>query len=151
MKLNLKDYKIIKTKKYFQTNKLFFVVNGINRNSPDWLLIQQELKTICFNSYKILNKITLKALKNSMYNNTKSVIGGSTFLLKPNVNKYFSKQTTLNTFNLLSFDLLIVKLNNKTYSVTSLKTAQSMEYKETKLFFHQFNLTHVKTCFIISK
>ena len=37
MKLNIKDYKILKTKKYLKDNNLFFFVNGINQNVLDWI------------------------------------------------------------------------------------------------------------------
>ena len=151
MKLKVKDYKIIKTKEYFKTNSFFFFVNGINRNSLDWLLIEQGLKIIGFNSYKVLNRTVLKTLDNSIYSNTRPAISGSTFLIKPLRDKHFLKQTILNTFNPLFFELLIIKFNNRAYSVTSLETTYSLEYKETKLLFYQFNLIYLKTCYIISK
>ena len=151
MKLSVKDYKTVKTKEYFKASKLFFIVNGINRNSLDWLLIEQGLKTIGFNYYKILNKTVLKTLDNSIYNNTKPVINGSTFLIKPQTNRHFLKQTILNTFNPLFFELLVIKFNNRVYPVTSLENTYSLKYKETKLLFYQFNLTHLKTGFTVSK
>lgn len=151
MKLNVKDYKIIKTKEYFKASELFFCVNGINRRSIDWLLIEQGLKAIGFSYYKLLNKTTLKALDESIYSNTKTIISGSTFLVKPMSNKYFLKQIILNNFNLLFFELLIIKFNNQAYSLTSLQNIYSLEYKETKLLFYQFNLTHLKTYFKFSK
>lgn len=151
MKLSVKDYKIIKIKEYFKSNHLFFVVNGINQNSLDWLLTEQGLKTVGFNYYKILNRTTIKTLNTSIYINIKSVVNGSTFFIKPESNKYFIKQTILNTFNPLFFELLIIKLNNKVYTINSLKNTYSLEYKETKLLFCQFGFTHLKTCFKLSK
>ena len=151
MKLNIKDYKITKVKEYFKTNQLFFFVNGINRNSIDWLLTEQGLKEIGFNYYKVLNKTIIKTVHNSTYSTTKPIIGGSTFLIKPQSNKHFLKQTILNGFNPLFFELLVVKFNNKLYSVTLLKDTYSLEYKETKLLLYQFNLTLMKICFEISK
>ena len=151
MKLSVKDYKIIKTKKYFKHNSLFFFVNGINRNSLDWLVVKQGLKTIGFDHYKILNKTTTTTLNNSIYSNINSVLKGSTFLLKPHLNKCFSKNTILNTFNPLFFELLVVKLNNKLYSINSLESVHSLQYKETKLLLYQFCLAHLKTCYKLSK
>ena len=109
MKLSSKNYKIVKIKKYFHTNKLFLLVNGMNRSSLDWLLVEQELKTIGFNYYKSSNKTTMKALESSVYNSAKPLLSGSSFLLKPNGDKYFLKQAILNTFNSLYFELLVVK------------------------------------------
>ena len=88
MKLSEKDYKIIKIKSYFKASHLFFLVNGINRNSLDWLFTEQGLKTIGFNYYKVLNRTTVKTLNTSIYTNIKPVIKGSTFLIKPEPQKY---------------------------------------------------------------
>ena len=151
MKLSVKNYKIIKTKEFFKTSNLFFFVNGINRNSFDWLIIEQKLKTIEFYYYKVLNRTTITTLNNSIYPNISSVIKGSIFLLKPQLNKNFSKHIVLNTFNPLFFELLIIKLNHKIYSMNSLKSTYSLQYKETKLLLYQFGSTHLKTCYRLSK
>ena len=151
MKLSVKNYKIVKTKKYFKTNSLFFFVNGINRNSLDWLTVEQELKTVGFDHYKILNKTTTTTLNTSIYANINSAIKGSTFLLKPQLNKYFSKNIVLSTFNLIFFELLSIKLNNKAYSIGSMESVHSFQYKETKLLLYQFCSTHLKTCYKLSK
>lgn len=151
MKLSVKDYKIIKTKNYFKTNNLFFFANGINRNSLNWLVAEQKLKTIGFNYYKVLNKPTIKTLNNSVYTYISFMVKGSTFLLKPYLNKPFIKHTILNTFNPLFFELLSIKFNNKIYSANSFKSVYSLEYRETKLLLYQFSLAHLKTCYIFSK
>jgi hypothetical protein len=151
MRLNAKDYKIIKTKEYLKTNKLVFFVNGIDRNSLDWLLIEQGLKTVGLSYYRVLNKTIRKTLDSSTYNSTRPVISGSSFVIKLQTDKYFLKRAVLNTFNLLFFELLIVKLNHHAYSMTALENAYSFKYKETKLLFYKFTLTHLKACSIISK
>ena len=107
MKLSVKDYKIVKIKTYFKANHLFFFFNVIIRNSLDWLLIEQGLKTVGFNYYKVLNRTTIKTFNTSIYANNKSAITGSTFLIKPKPKKYFLKQAILNTFNQFFFELLI--------------------------------------------
>lgn len=151
MKLSIKNYKIVKIKTYFKANNLFFFANGISRNSIDWLLIEQGLKTVGFNYYKVLNRTTIKTFNTSIYANNKHAITSSTFLIKPEPKKYFLKQTILNTFNPFLFELLILKFNNRIYSENSLKVVYSLEYKKTKLLFYQFNLTHLKICFKFSK
>ena len=151
MKLSIKDYKTVKIKNYFKASHLFFFANGISRNSLDWLLAEQGLKTIGFNYYKVLNRTTIKTLNTSIYSNIKPVINGSTFLIKPEPNKYFLKQTIFNTLNPLFFEVLSIKLNNKVYSIDSLKNIYSLEYRETKLLLYQYNLTHLKICSTFSK
>ena len=108
MKLNIKDYKIVRIREYFKTNHLFFFFNGVSRNSLDWLLTEQGLKTIGFNYYRVLNRTTIITLNTSIYNNIKPIIKGSTFLIKPKPNKYFLKQTIFNRNREVSF--LLVKL-----------------------------------------
>ena len=126
-------------------------MSGISQNSLDWLLIEQGLKIIEFNYYKILNKTTVKTLNSSIYCKINSVIKGSTFFIKPQQNKPFLKQTIRNTFNPLLFELLILKFNNKIYTVNSLKNIHTLNYRETKLILYQFNLTYIKTCYRFSK
>ena len=151
MKLNIKDYKIAKTKEYFKSSNFFFFINGLNRDSLDWLLTEQELKIIGFNYYKVLNKTTIKTLNTSIYTKISPAIKGSTFLVKPQQTIPFLKQTIWATFSPLFFELLIVKFNNKIYSTGLLKSIYSLEYKETKLLFYQFNLTYLKAYSKFSK
>lgn len=42
---------------------MFFLANGVNQNSLDWLLIEQRLKTADFTSYKLSNRIDIKTKK----------------------------------------------------------------------------------------
>jgi len=151
MKLTIKDYKIAKTKEYFKANNLFFFVNGINQSSLNWLTSEQELKTIGFIYYKVLNKTTVKTLNSSTYRNISPAIMSSTFLIRPSQTKPFLKQTISNTFNPLFFELLIIKFNNRIYSANFLKSIYSLNYKEIKLFLYQFNLIPLKTFCQFSK
>ena len=151
MKLTIKNYKIKKTKEYLKTSNLLFFVNGISLNSLNWLITEQELKTINFNYYKILNKTTIKTLNISIYTKISPVVKGLTFLIKPQKSQLFLKQTILNIFNLLFFELLVFKLNNKIYSASSLKNTYSLNYTETKLLLYQFSQTFIKTCYKLSK
>ena len=151
MKLNNKTFKILKIQKHFKTSNLFFLANGIDRTVLDWLLSKQGLKTNMFNHLKVLNKPTKTTLNNSVYNNVSQIITGSTFLLKPEKKKQFSKQTVLTTFNRLFFELLIVKINNKAYSINTLKNTYSLKYKENKLLFYQFNIASIKISSSFSK
>ena len=151
MKLNLKNYKIEKTKKYLRASNLLFFVNGISQNSLDWLFTEQGLKTVNLNCYKVLNKTTIKTLNSSIYTKISQVIKGSTFLIKPQKSQLFLKQTILNSFNLLFLELLILKLNNKIYSANSLNNTYSLSYRETKLLLYQFNQTSIKAFHKFSK
>lgn len=151
MKLNIKDYKIKKTKKYFKNNNLFFVVSGINRSTLDWLLIKQKLKTIKLNCHQPLNNITIKALNTSILTKAGLTIKGSTFFIRPEQAKHFLGQKIVTTFILLFLELLIVKFNNKIYSTSNLKQTYSINYEKTKLLLYQFVVLTLKTCYKLSK
>lgn len=151
MKLNTKDYKIIKTKNYLKTYNFLFFVNGINQSSLEWLITEQKLKASGFDYYKLLNKTTIKTLKSSIYTRVNSAVKGSTFFINLQLQKPFLKHIILNTLTTLFFDLLLFKFNNKTYSIKSLKKTHSLKYKEIQLLFYKFNVIRIKNCYTLSK
>ena len=145
MDLTTKKFKIEKTKNLIKHNNLFIFLNGINRNSNDWILIEQELKKINFNYYKIFNKTTKKTLNNSIFLNTSSLINSMTFLLKPLVaEQEINKNILLNKIETLIFALLAIKVNNKIYSKTKLKNLVSLNYKNNKLLLYKFLISNTK-------
>lgn len=148
MEFSSKDYKTLKTKQYIKTTKLFFFFTGIDRNSNNWILIEQNLTNLKFNYYKIFNKTATQTLQNSIYNSIKPVINGATFLMKPTSNlELLSKQTLINNLEPLLFIMLAIKLNNKIYPTKKLKNLNSLEYYENKLLFYQFGLANLKAYF----
>ena len=148
MEFSSKDYKTSKTKQYIKTTKLFFFFTGIDRNSNDWILIEQNLNNLKFNYYKVFNKTATQTLQNSIYNNVKPVINGITFLIKPTSDsELLSKQMLVNNFEPLLFIMLAIKFNNKIHSTKRLKNMNSLEYSENKLLLYQFGLTNLKFYF----
>ena len=74
-------------------------------------------------------------------------ISSVTFFIKPRIlNTFLSKK---NLFNLDIFVFLALKLNNKIYSSTQVKYINSFNYCENKLLLFQFNLTNIKSGFLI--
>lgn len=147
MELTTKNFKIEKTKNFIKHNNLFIFLNGINRNSSDWVLIEQELKKINFNYYKISNKTSKYALTNSILLNTSSLINSMTFLLKPiKTNKEINKNT-LYKFDTLFFSLLAIKINNKMYSKNQLQKLFTLNYKDNKLILYKFLISNTKIIF----
>lgn len=148
MKITTKEYTIIKTKNYIKKNRLFFFFNGINRNSNDLVLVEQNLQKINLNCYKVYNKTSKKTLSTSVYFNMSALINGITFLLKPiSSKKEISKRKLIVDFDLLNYTLLAFNLNNRIYSKTQLKNVVSLNYKESKLLFFQFSVTNLKTVY----
>lgn len=145
MDLTTKKFKIEKTKNLIKHNNLFIFLNGINRNSNDWILIEQKLKKINFNYYKIFNKTSKKTLNNSIFLNTSSLINSMTFLLKPLVaEQEINKNILLNEIETLIFSLLAIKVNNKIYSKTKLKNLVTLNYKNNKLLLYKFLISNTK-------
>lgn len=145
MDLTTKKFKIEKTKNLIKHNNLFIFLNGINRNSNDWILIEQELKKINFNYYKIFNKTSKKTLNNSIFLNTSSLINSMTFLLKPLVaEQEINKDILLNKIETLIFSLLAIKVNNKIYSKTKLKNLVTLNYKNNRLLLYKFLISNTK-------
>ena len=143
MELNFKDYKIIKTTTYIKKNDLFFFFKGTNKNSNDWLTIEQNLKSTNFNYHKVFNRTSKKILNNSIYKSTKETINGVTFLIKTK-NKKLLKQIFTTSLKPLLFNMLTIKINNKIYQKTQLKNNYSLNYIRNKQLIFQFRITNLK-------
>jgi hypothetical protein len=147
MDLTTKLYNINKTKKYLKTNNLFFLFNGTNTNSFDWLTVEQTLKFTNYNHQKIINKNVSKSLKKSIFNNLSFALTGVTFFGEPNSKvKFLSRKTLSNQFESLTFNLLFIKLNNKVYSAKTLKNMNFVNYKDNNLLLFQSLLVNLKFC-----
>ena len=145
MELNKKNYDTKKIKKYFKLNKLFFFFNGANKNSIKWLKIEQEIKSFGYKLYKISNKTTQQTLNNSVYLNVKPLFNGLNYVIKPLSNYYkLTKDILKKKFEPLFFIILAIKINNNIYTGTKIKKIKSLTYKENKLLFYQFAITHLK-------
>jgi hypothetical protein len=145
MKFSSKDYKTIKTKNYLKNNNLFFIFNGINQNSSNWIKTEQELKNKNFNYYKIVNKTSTKIFKNSIYKSSEPTINSLTFFMKPTFNNTLLSKKIL--FNIETFVFLAIKINNKIYSINQMKYVNSLNYYESKLLLYQFGITNIKSYF----
>lgn len=145
MKFTAKNYKINKAKNYIKTNNILFFVNGVNKNSNDWIHTEQNLKKINFQYYKVFNKTTKKTLNDSIYNKANNIVNGITFFIKPETNTgNLLKNTIVKDLKLLLFILLAVKLNNRLYSINQLNKNNSFNYLDNKLLMYQFGLVHLK-------
>ena len=151
MKFELKSYKVLKIKYYLKQNNFFFFFAIASLNLKNWVLIEQALKKSNLKYYRLINTITKKLLKKSIYKNYCLIINSLTMFVN-------SKQITTelkNWINLENFlSLLCVKLNNKMYSVAQLKTLNSLDYKINISLFFQSLILQLMFCFrafIVSK
>ena len=128
MDYNLKNYQILKTKNYFKKNKFFFVLQSSKINLKEEIQLEQKIKTLKLKHYKILNGISSKTLKNSIYIKYYNLISGLMLFIKPSF-----KSTSIKLIELkkdLKFLLLTVKLNNKMYSVSQINSIKEFSYKK---------------------
>jgi hypothetical protein len=78
--MKLQKYKIVKIQDYLK-NKFFFFT-GVNKNSNDSVLVEQDLKNISFHYYKNFYKTKKKPLKNLVYKAIKFTLYIMTFIIK---------------------------------------------------------------------
>lgn len=152
MQFNLKPYQNNRTKTIFKKSNFLFFTIGTNRNSQDWIALEQsfyKLKLLCEKTYK---NITIKILEDSILKNFKTAVKSTVFFLKPSQNaKTIIKYKTINTLNSIKFTTLIFKLNKTLYIVKQLSTINSFHYKKNISVMHQFLLTALKSLKIPKK
>ena len=143
--MKLKNYQKLKIEKYLKNNSILLLSSGINKKSNNWVKLEQGLKKINLNYYKIYNKIARKIFKTSIYSNFINLINGPFFLLIPKnetiLNKKILKKETLEFFK---FRLLALKLNKKIYSTKQIQKLNSFVYKESISIFYQFLIINLK-------
>lgn len=145
MQFSSKTYKILKTKNYLKENDLFFFFNSISQNSNDEIIIEQNLKKVNLNYYKIFNKTSKPTLNNSIYKNSNELINSMTLFIKPVFTSIeLKKSNLLNCFEPLLFNMLAIKLNSKIYSITQLKQIITFNYTDINYLLFQFNTTNFK-------
>lgn len=137
MDFNLKTYKYFKIKHYFKTVNFFFFFHGTPVNNKDWVKFEQVLVYHKLKYCRVLNKLTINALKHSIFTNLVILIGGPIILLKNDTNNTtnltFKKLKNINpSINLLSF-----RLNNKIYAKKQIKNFKKMSYYENICIFHK--------------
>lgn len=145
MKILPKTYKLNKNKNYIKTNNLLFFLNGTNIKSNDWIKTEQKLKIDNFNYYKIFNKSILITLNKSIYGNIKSsIIASLVLFLTPKENNKLLNKKFLTKLELLNFIVLSLSLNNKIYSIITLKKINSFVYYSNKLILYKFLIASLK-------
>ena len=150
MDFNLKNYQIVKLKKYFKNNDLFFVYQSAKLSLTKWTQTEQNLKKLRLSYYKPLNRTTAKTLQNSIYKKFSSIIGG--FILLITTDSKVSKLSLESIIKNLrpSFNLVSVKLNDKIYSLSQLKDMKDLSYKKSVFNLHKTLDKHLKTTYLLT-
>lgn len=147
MDFNLKDYQILKLKKYFKKNSFFLLFHSAKLSLNQWVVVEQELKKLKLNYHKPLNGTTLKIFEKSIYKNYSPIITNFVIFIDPKF-----KTTELDLERLIkdmkpSFSLISLKLNNKIYSPLQLKGVKSLSYKNNMFNLHRSLDEHLKTSY----
>jgi ribosomal protein L10 len=130
MKLELKGYKLKKTAIYFQKKPIFFLFNVTNLNSKHWLKTEQAFFHYNLKYYKVYNTLSKVFLNQSIFLQFMPIINGNLcFLSFKN-----DKKNTVNIQEIIKVDpcmaFLGLKLNNRIYAPTQLKTLSTLNYKD---------------------
>jgi hypothetical protein len=145
MELTPKNHKLIKTRHYIKTNNLIFIYNGVNQNYLNWVISEQKMKTLNINYFKVSNKITIKIFKKSLHYGIVSSINAIICLIKLNLSqKNLPKNSELAQLNPSLFILIMLKINNKIYSIKQFHNLKIEDYKNNRLLFFQFRLATLK-------
>lgn len=141
-----KLYKINLIKNFYKTVDLLFIFNSINRNSNNILFFKKKLKTYSLKILKMNNKVLRTSLKKSItFLLANNLITNSTFFLK-NINYFrglLNKHLIFKNI-FLNLNLVGIKFNNKTYSLTKLKKLTCFNYYQAKKILLQFLFVKLK-------
>ena len=151
MDYNSKDYERIKLQKLLKTNDFFFFCHSSKLNLNQWMYTEQKLKKLKLKYSKILNSTALKLFKNSIYKNLTPIIQG--FVLFVNSN-YKTAELCLNALQKdlkPSFEVIAIKLNNKTYATSQLKGLQTFSYNKNVFNLHQSLDRYLKTTYLLTE
>jgi ribosomal protein L10 len=136
MKFELKDYKLEKTKRYFQKTPAFLVFNVSNLNSKNWLEVEQTLFNYNLKYYKICNTLAKKFIKKSIFKNICLTVHGFTcfvhFDIKANSDLDPKKIKKLSSF----MTFLGLKFNQNFYSLSQLDKVSTLNYKKNINIFN---------------
>nr|QYB23234.1 hypothetical protein [Lithodesmioides sp. mgcode 4] len=115
MQLKLKEFNALKTAKKLYTQRLIFFFQVINLKTEVWITIKQHLKKKDLKHYQINNSIVCFYFKNSIFKGCIPSINSTNMLIyvESMVKSNFNLKQLVNLDS--TFDLLMIKLNNKFY------------------------------------
>lgn len=140
LKSTNKNHKIAKTKDYIKKNNLLFILFFSHSNVNNLLNLKQNLKILKFKIMSSFRNIVKKALKYSIYLKFKALKSHTLILIsfKHPLFNFFSN------LNLLSLNLLAIKLNGKIYHRNQFKNNYSLSYTCSKFLLFKFNSINLK-------
>ena len=152
MHFTLKNYQKLKLKNYFKNNSLFIFLNTSKLKTKEWVKVEQKFKKLGFKYYKLLNKITLKELENSIFVNHSSLINSSVLVI--NFENQSSEKLSANFKKFKhyfknSFILISLKLNNKIYISKQVSNLQELSYKKNIFMLDRTLIRLIKSSYVL--
>ena len=143
MRLYFKKYQSDKALNILKKDSLLLFSINANRNSNNWLTLEQSINKLAITYTKIYNSAVKKTFEKSIFKNLKNLIGGTFFFLKPKKIQKI-KNTIINSLNAVQFTIIVTKVNKKLYSVPQLSTINSLSYRNNIKILYQFLTTTLK-------
>ena len=143
MRLYFKKYQSDKALNILKKDSLLLFSINANRNSNNWLTLEQSINKLAITYTKIYNSAVKKTFEKSIFKNLKNLIGGTFFFLKPKKIQKI-KNTIINSLNAVQFTIIVTQLNKKLYSVPQLSTINSLSYRNNIKILYQFLTTTLK-------
>ena len=118
LKFEFKKKQFLKVSNNFTNKNLIIFSNGSRQRFKKWLKYEQFLHDLGLMHKKLYNKFALNLIKNSIYYKIKTLINGMVYILKHMIkNNILSKNLETQPY----FYSLIIKLNNKIYTLIQIK------------------------------
>ena len=129
MNKNLKTYKLYKVKTFLKRYPIIIIYHTLNVKEVNWLKINESLEQLNLKCYKLRNKLSKHALKNSVFSNFSVMLNGSLCFVYPkNATKFNGNFKTFSKINKI-MPILAIKINKKIYSTTQLSSLSTLNYK----------------------
>jgi len=131
MRLDFKSCKALKIKNIFKKYKLVFIFNSVNKKN--WLTIEQILKNLKLNYYKVQKSVFCNVFKNSTYDNCNLLLKGITVFIQSKTNILIENMVKIKKY----LSLIGIKLNKKYYTNYHLVKLQNLDYEKTLFILMQ--------------
>jgi hypothetical protein len=138
-------------KKFFKTNTFFFWFHSAKLNLNQWIYLEQNLKKLKLSHSKVLNTITSKLFQNSIFENLRPAIRSFVSFVIPNFKTTELRFSSMKKNFKPSFELILIKLNNKIYAPSQLKGLNTFSYRKNMFNLYESLDQHLKTSYTLTK
>ena len=142
MNFKVKQYKVIKTKRLLKNYTLFFF-KLVPWPFKNFIFIKRKLKLLSFNSFKTFINTLQKLLNDSIFALNTNLIKVLLFLIFTFQIKFFKKRL-ISFLKLWFYNILALKIHNKIYNETQIKSTFVFNYNNYKLLLVKYFISLLK-------